>query len=54
MLRYRFLIEGNGKRREVFILEETPVKAEQRLKAALELDNKRRNRETKIIKFVGI
>lgn len=54
ILKYRFLIEGNGKQRECFIRGDCPVEAETKLKATLEKDNKENNRNTKLVKFVGI
>jgi len=54
LLKYRFLIGTAGKNREVFVRGISPVNAEYRLKKTLEQDNKKNNRNTEIIEFVGI
>lgn len=54
MLNYRFLIEGNGKQRECFIRGDCPVEAEIKLRNTLKKDNEKNNRNTVLVKFVGI
>jgi transcription elongation factor GreA-like protein len=54
VFKYRFLIEGNGRQRECFIRGSCPVAAETKLKATLEKDNEENNRNTILVKFVGI
>ena len=53
-IKYSFLIEGNGKRRKVYVRDTCPKQAEHKLKATIESDNRKKGGNTKIIEFVGI
>lgn len=52
--KYRFLISGDDKERECFVYADSVGNARIKLAKLIDIDNRKNNRNTKIIRYIGI